>query len=329
MAIEKIALKNIENVVESENVEVSTHIDPTTATAYDESVKAAENLNSVTTELEKQAKEIITDDPEEPKVKGDNIYTKKYVLDESIEDFSSMTKGARVNDEADRYVNFDMFDFIYNLFSSETDSLIRPKKALSNIKVKKDEPKPSFNYQGSDTYISETGEEGINGTPQISTDMDGNILLYKDSEEDFNIVIDLCNEYKFEYQGPVKKRAPWVRWNYSFKVVVPTYDDGTPMSVEDYFDSIGISVEDVMADGFNSKREKDLDKDQDNSIIDTVYGKWVKDAGRNGDKPLKIFIKGMFKELDDLGINYSSRKKELTDKFNSEFNDDFEDEFLA
>lgn len=327
MAIEKIALKNIDKVVDGETapLEASTHVDLVTAAAYQDSVAAAEHVEEVSKELEEKAEEITTEAPEAPKVKEDSVYTKKYVLDESIEDFSTSTQKTRVNDDADRYVNFDMFDFIYNLFSSETDALIRPKKALSNIKTKKDEPKPSFNYQGSDTYTSETGEEGINGTPQISTDMDGNILLYKDNESDFDIVKELCDEYELSYEGPVKRRAPWVRWAYSFKVIVPTYADGTPMAAEDYFEDIGISMEDVMATGFTSKRDNDLTKDTDNSIIDTVYDKWTKIAARNND-PLKKYIKGMFAELDELGVNYAPRKKELTDKFNDYFNDDFEDE---
>ena len=52
-----------------------------------------------------------------------------------------------------------MYHFIYDLFSSETDSLVRPLKALTNIKSRgknKDSNVSAFMYQGSDDYTDET-----------------------------------------------------------------------------------------------------------------------------------------------------------------------------
>ena len=332
MAIEKIiALDNLENVLTDKDIPANVEVDPVTANAYIESKKAAEHVEEVKEELEERAEEIATKNPEEPEVKGKDMYTTKLTLDESLEDFDiNADIKKRVNDEDDRYLDFDMFDFIYNLFSSETDSLIRPKKALSNIKSKRgrsnDNDKPSFNYSGFDSYTKGEDEDNAAlGTPQISSDMDGNILLYKDNESDFDIVIDLCNEYKLKYEGPVSRRATWVRWAYSFKIYVPTYSDGMPMSVEDYFEDIGIPLEEVMPQDFISKREASLNKDTDNSLIDTIYDKWVKKAARSND-PLDIFIKSMFNEMSELDINYSSRKKELKDKFIAEFDDNFGDD---
>lgn len=322
MAIEKIALDNVKKVVDNDTLETSVHLDPVTAVAYEDSVEAAEHVEEVNNELQERAKEIETEAPEEPKVKEDSIYTKKHTLDESIEEFNfSDIDGSK--DDADRYVEFDMFDFIYSLFSSETDSLIRPLKAFSNSK-KRDKDAPSaFMYQGSDDYIDETGEKGIEGSSQVSTDIDGNVVLYQDKISDFDKVIELCDEYGFSYKGPTPKKAPWIRWNYSFKIIVPTYADGYPMDVDDYFEQRGIPMEEVMPPEFIKGRTKDYKKMNDEVEVEVIFKKFVRLAGNSND-PLEGFIKDMFKELNDSGVKYD--RKALKDRFLAEFNDDFEDE---
>ena len=328
MAIEKIALDNVKRVIENDAVDASTHLDPGTVIAYEESVAAAEHAEEVNTELEKKAEAVVTPDPEAPAVKQDTIYTKKLTLDESVEEFRfSDIDGSK--DEEDRYTDFDMFDFIYSLFASQTDSLIRPLKALSNTsrgrgRKKVDDTGSAFMYQGSDDYIDETGEKGAEGVAQISTDTDGNVVLYQDTKEAFDKVIALCEEYGFKYEGPTPKKAPWVRWNFSFKIIVPTYADGYPMEVEDYFEERGIPMEEVMPPEFLKGRTKDYKKLNDEVAIDVIYDKYITLASRNGDMPLDGFIKDMFKELDEKGVKYD--RKTIKDRFFAEFEDDFEDE---
>lgn len=327
MAIEKIiAADNLTNVVENETIPVNAEMDINLANAYEESAAAAEHVTEVIEELNEKAPSIETEG-RETDVPVKNMYTDKLVLDESFDDFDlkSMDK-SRNNDDADRYVEFDMFDFIYSLFSSETDSLIRPIKALSNIKKgrgKKVADGPSsFMYQGSDDYVDETGEKGVQGVSQISTDTDGNVVLYQDTVEAFDIVIALCDEYGFKYEGPTPKKAPWVRWNYSFKVIVPTYADGYPMEVEDYFEKQGIPLEEVMPETFLKGRNKDYKKMNDEVTVEYIYKKHRDRAGSSND-PLEGFLSDMFKELDAAGVRYD--KKVIKDRFFAEFNDDFED----
>ena len=326
MAIEKIALDNVKKVIDNETLETSVHLDPGTAVAYEESVAAAEHVAEVESELEEKAEAVILDAPEAPEVRADTIYTKKITLDESLEEFDfASIDGSK--DEEDRYIEFDMFDFIYSLFASQTDSLIRPLKALSNAgrgRKSADGTGSAFMYQGSDDYIDETGEKGAEGIAQISTDTEGNVVLYQDTKEAFDKVIALCDEYGFEYEGPTPKKAPWVRWNFSFKVIVPTYADGYPMEVEDYFEKRGIPMEEVMPPEFIKGRTKDYKKLNDEVLIDNMFDKYVTLAGRNGDQPLEIFIKDMFKELDAEGARYD--RKALKDRFLAEFEDDFEDD---
>ena len=325
MAIKKIALNNIDKLVHDNNMDTCVHIDPATAVAYSESVAAAEAVEEIENALEKTADSVIPEAPEAPEVKTKSIYTNKLVLDEAIEDFS-LIDGSK--DDEDRYLEFDMFDFIYNLFSSEADSLIRPLKALSNAnngrgRRKAGDTGSSFMYQGSDDYIDDTGEKGIQGVGQISTDTNGNVVLYKDNIEDFNAVIDLCKEYGFVYSGPIPKKAPWLRWNYSLTVKVPTYADGYPMEVEDYFEQRGIAIETVMPPEFIRGRNKDYKKLNDEVVIDSIFDKYVIKAANSSD-PLDRFLKMMFKDLDQEGVKYDH--KALKDRFMAEFEDDFEDE---
>lgn len=320
MAIEKFnALENLEKVVSNEELPVTVDVDVTTANAYLEDEHASEVVETIMTELEEKATEVVLETPEAPEVKNDSIYTKKLTLDESIENFSFANIDAS-RDEEDRYTTYDMFDFIYNLFASQTDSLIRPLKALSNLKSKKGS---AFMYQGSDDYIDELGEKGAEGISQISTDTDGNVVLYQDTLEAFEPVIALCEEYGFSFEGPTPKKAPWVRWNFSFVIQVPTYADGYPMEVEDYFEQKEIPLEDVMPPQFIKGRTKDYKKMNDEVAIQVIYDKYVRKAANSND-PLEGFIKDMFKELDTMNIKYD--RKPLKDKFLAEFNDDFEDE---
>ena len=332
MAIQKLneannSMENVNRVVETSkeaDIPVDVHMDVGTAAAYADSLSAQEHMENVEEQLNKEAESIVTEDPATPEIKNNNVYTKKLTLDESFNDFSMIDAS---KDEEDRYIDFDMFDFVYSLFSSETDSLIRPLKALSNTNGKRGRKKASdsssFMYQGSDDYIDETGEKGAQGVSQISTDIDGNVVLYQDKITDFDKVIELCDEYGFEDEGPTPKKAPWVRWNFSFKVVVPTYADGYPMEVEDYFEQRGIDIADVMPPEFIKGRSKDYKKMNDEVDIDFVFDKFVKKAALSND-PLEGFIKDMFKELDERGVKYD--RKSLKTRFLDEFNDDFEDE---
>lgn len=328
MAIEKIiesvdAMNNVTKVVNAE-VPVGVAVDLTMADVYEENIEASKHVEEVEETLQKAAEEIITEEPKAPEVKTKNIYTAKITLDEAFVDFKAIDAS---KDEEDRYIEFDMFDFVYSLFASETDSLIRPLKALSNTssrgRKKAGDTGSSFMYQGSDDYIDETGEKGAQGVSQISTDIDGNVVLYQDNVSDFDKVIALCDEYGFEYEGPTPKKAPWVRWNFSFKVIVPTYSDGYPMEVEDYFEKRGIAIEDVMPQEFIKGRRKDYKKMNDEVDVDFVFDKFVKKAAVSLD-PLENFVKDMFKELDERGVKYD--RKALKTRFLDEFNDDFEDE---
>lgn len=318
MEVKKIILDETTD----DTITVTAHADIATAAAYDDKNTCDKHAEEVKAELDKRSDEVKMESPEAPEVKQDSMYTKKIKLEESIENFKlSDIDGSK--DDKDRYIEFDMFDFIYSLFASETDSLTRPLKALSNIKATKKDGAPTFNFDGSDKYTSDVGELGSEGVAQISTDTDGNVVLYQDSVEKFDRVLDICKEYGFTYEGPTPKKAPWVRWNYSLKIVVPTYADGYPMEVEDYFEQKGIPMEEVMPPEFLRGRSKDYKRMNDEVEVEVIYKKYKTQAGNSND-PLDGFIKDMFKELDSHGVKYN--RKELKDRFYADFADDFEDE---
>ena len=329
MAIEKIiALDNIDKVVNNEEtpLDAVVELDITTAEAYQDIQAAAKHVTEVIETLMDTAEDVILDAPETPEVKAENIYTKKLTLDESMEDFIIKEAKTRFNDDADRYVEYDMFHFIYDLFSSETDSLVRPLKALSNTKSGRGRKKATdtgsaFMYQGSDDYNDETGDGGVKGVSQVSTDSDGNVVVYQDHIEDFDKVIELCNEYQFKFEGPDAKKAPWLRWNYSLKIFVPVTAKGYPMEVEDYFASINIPLEQVMPASFIKGREKDYKKLDDETVVEVTLKKYIHKAGSSND-PLEGFLRSMFKELNAAKVKYD--KKDLERRFMAEFQDDFD-----
>ena len=84
----KESMDNLKNALDSDKDVVVT-IDAVTAGAIKDNDAATENKEEVQKELDKKAKEGIapSPNPEYGKMK-ENIYTKKYVLDESLKDFS-------------------------------------------------------------------------------------------------------------------------------------------------------------------------------------------------------------------------------------------------
>lgn len=82
------AFENIKRVVEykDDGVESHSELPLIMKSAYDDSIETDKHLKSVTDELNKKAKSVITDNPglgTTPK----NPYTQKLKLDEGIEDF--------------------------------------------------------------------------------------------------------------------------------------------------------------------------------------------------------------------------------------------------
>lgn len=323
MAVKKfIAVDNIAKVAESDLVTANTELDPTTANAYIESKEAAEHVEEVVSELEEKANDVITENPEAPEVKEKNMYT-KLTLDESVVDYKAIWDSSE--DDEDEYLDYDMYYFIYGIV---TDSWPKPKNPLNH-------PIRKFQYTGEDDYIKTNTNKGV---PQVSTDIDGNIVVYADEPSAFNDVREVCEYYHIKCR-PIKPRLNEnSRWAFNMTIEVPKYN-GYPMMAEDFFEQYGLTLEDVIEDHkvgagksanwgktYKKRTDKDrseLDAARNDMEVEKVY-KNIYDKAAWSNDSLDVFIKEMFSELDSKRLKYS--KQALKRRFINDFQDDFEDE---
>ena len=376
MAIEKIiSTKNIQNVV-SDDVTENTHVDIVTADAYKASVANAEHVEEVMKDLDNKAEAVIQEAPEAPETKLDTIYTKKHTLDESVEDFDlSVNKPTKVYDDdaMDTYWDMDMFDFVYELVSL-TDARRKPIDPLGR-------PHARFAVTGRDKYAGLTDEQkqiekeqekdtdlerAMLGSPQVAA-MDDYIEVYAHNLFRFDDIQKICDMYKFKTEGPketfknkrntfsMTPRDEWMQYEYYFRIYIPTESNGLFYRIEDYFETLGMTLEDVMnpefckhyrkiqkriekeAEEMIAKKQKEREKLQakksiedattlNDTTIEDIYKKHSVRAGQSND-PLEGFIKDMFDELDSTTLDDGSKLKYSKAKLRSRFLKDFEDDF--
>ena len=353
MAIEKYtAVGNLKDVIDNKDqLDAHIDIDIGTANAYIEGEKADANLEEVQDALTKQAEVITPEAAKEEKVSTDNMYTKKFKLDEGIAEFVSPEFKAALEadsgkDPDDKYLNFDMFEFIYSFVTdvdTETQALITQKmdtlpsyQAL--VSKKRQDALKKFRGTGYDNY--QDNESDPEAT-QVSTSVKGDaITVYGQTEDRFDWVKEICDMYQLKYTGPVESKVRGAHWAYAFTIHVPMAGPSAPMMVTDYFEDIGIPLEDVMPPKFIAAYNKRQEKERaemrqmlNDSKVEKIYDKWKKLAGSSSE-PLEQFINGMLAELSsttfdfdddtDLSLQYSRNK--LKRRFLAEFEDDFEDE---
>ena len=325
------SIENLKRVVDNEEkIPTTTAVDPVTADAYIQSEKAGEHVEEVKDELEKKAEAVITEAPNTGKeIKND--FTAKLVLDESISDFTlteeevPAAKDGRAHkfydeDDEDDYLDYDMFDFIYGLV---TDCWPKPINPLGG-RLRK------FMYIGSDKYMENPDRaENSDGHSQVASTGD-TIEVYANETKDFDDIKKICDMYKFKYDGPTAKRSKNSHWNFSFNIHVPCEHSGYPMMVEDYFEDLGMKLEDVMPADFCKqyrKRQAKIDVEVEKRLaereVEKLVNKAIMNAARNGDDPLDKHLKQLYADLDAAGLKYSKQKIKKT--FYDAFADDEED----
>lgn len=295
---------NIDVVLDQDVVSVQ---DPATSAAYADCEKTKKNKEEVETKLSDAAECIKPDVADEQTVNVNNVYTKKLTLKEDI-DLTDKPERV-VTTTPEDYLEFDMFDFVYGLVA-DTDP--RPKNPLGRRYRK-------FAYAGSDDYESNE----YKGVPQVGCDDIDRITVYADETSEFEDVKQICDMYKFRYSGPNYRRAEASRWKYSFTIFVPMKDSENAMSIEEYFEPLGYTLEDVMPPYFVNGRRRALANMDNSDNVDILFKKWVQIAATN-EGPLVDFFKSMIRELKENNLKFN--KNELEMKFMKEFEDDFEDE---
>lgn len=317
---------NVKKVVDSTdaNIPVNAEMDPVMADAYDDHVKASKHIQKVKKDLEDVAKNATkTTDPEFGKV-PDNMYTKKLTLEEDVSAVKVDGRSNRTVEENDKddYLDYDMFDFIYGMFVAETWPA--PKNPLPT-RIRK------FRFTGDDDYLDTNTNKG---TSQVGTEDGNSIVLYADTVADFDTTRQICDLYELEYEGPTPRRNPLNRWAFSFKIYVPMVNNDYPMMVEDYFESINKTLDDVMPPAWvktyrkltakdNTRAAQELDAKTNAARVEKIYEKHRLRAA-NSNEPLRIFIADMFDEMESEGLKF--KKSELKKRFEAFFEDDFEDD---
>lgn len=297
-------------------------LDVTMANACVESAETQAYVDNVKSKLETQAQNI-SQEEEKPEEKNpvENTFTATLKLDESIEDFNLQDGRSRKvyeDEDEDPYLDYDMFDFIYGLV---TDCWPKPINPLSH-RIRK------FRYIGSDSYTGDEEDVDKNQFNQVATYGDS-IEVYADQTEAFNDIIEICNLYKFHFEGPVEKKSAARHWNYSFIIDVPTAANGYPQMVEDYFESIGKTLEDVMPNDFCQQYRKRMAKLQQTAEkmlaekeVDKIVSDAIRDAARDNE-PLKTHLDRLFSKLDIAKLPYkrTAVKKTFMDAFDDDYDE--------
>ena len=347
----KESMSNLDRVVnfKDDSVEVHSDMDIVMTDAYDESIKNVAKVEEIQDELDKKAETIIPEDPEAPlNVKND--YTATLKLDESFDDFDLTEARKRVSardeNDSDKYLDYDMFEFVYELLAAGAKGItnIAPKtpivyrKKVSYRKNRDGERVPAkavwgdFPMQKFMPIGSEAAEYGGKnegtGVPQIS--VDGNdIIIYSNDIDDLKQASEGLAFYHIKTAEPKYKLNDASHWDYSMKVFVPVYSDGEVMLMSDYLDEHGFELEDVFneanAKTFRKKfaaadkESKDVEDKIRNNKIDRIYDNYVAKAFRDGSLDLEDVYAEMCSEFADEGLSCDS---DLRSKFFAEFDDD-------
>lgn len=326
------SFQNLQAVVDGKNPASTAQMDVVMANAVHENAENEKQKDAVNDQLKDSAKSVTPDTktPEE-KPAVDNKFTAKLVLDEALEDFSMSSIGdGRSNkvyddDEEDPHLDCDMFDFVYGCV---VDCWPVPKDPFNRGRIRK------FMYIGSDTYKdSDDGDarEKANGHAQVASFGD-TIEVYHNDPTYFDDVAKIFDLYKIRYTGPHAKRNKNTYWNYSWRIEVPCVQSGYPYMIEDYFETIGYTIEDVMKDDFVKqyrKKQAALEKESQSylnqSDVDKMVNKAITAAAQDNTEPLQVHLKRLYADLDAAGLKYQKSKVKKT--FMDAFDDgDEEDE---
>lgn len=326
------AFANLQNVVDAEAPATVGQMDVVMAGAVQDNIKNEEHAKEVADTLQKSADAVTPEATKDTETSVKNDFTAKLILDESLIDFT-MTEEAPVadgrarkvydDDDEDEYLDYDMFDFVYGLV---TDCWPKPINPLGH-KMRK------FMYIGSDKYMDSADadtRDSSDGHAQVASFGDS-IEVYSNNPADFKDIEEICKLYKFGCSGPHRRRSKSTYWEFSFKINVPCVSSGYPYMVEEYFETIGKTLEDVMPADFckqyrkrQARVEAEAKKYINQAEVDKMIDKAITAAAQDNTEPLDAHLKRLYADLDAAGLTYqkSKVKKVFMDAFDDGEEDD-------
>lgn len=213
-----------------------------------------------------------------------------------------------VREDEDHYLDFDMFNYVYSLVCTIDDYsvVLNP----TNKKFKK--------------FDSEK-----EGNRRIFTKGNSSIFLESTDSNDFDVVMEICDLYKIKHSEII----PCKSYNgdyYQLIIYVPEISPSYPMLIEDYFNSIGVPLEDVMPKKWifhyrskMAKIENESNKALKEIEAEKIYQQHVTEAWRRGDIELSDHFQSLVEELKAKDLPY--KRTTMRKRFFAEFEDIDED----
>lgn len=234
---------------------------------------------------------------------------------------------ADVDETRDAHLDFDMFDYIYGLVSTVTawEATLSP---LDHPITKFDRPhinkRRKFDANGNKIKLTDVSSIEY---PRVISDGNNSIILRSDEKEHFDDMIQICEMYKFEYEGPIQHTLESIYWEWELRIKVPTISPNYPELIEDYFNDLGIPLEKVMhkrwVTMYRSKMKRlqeDAEERLNTAKLEKHYRKAVTKVWRDSNiNPDKVF-KELIDALDKDRVKYG--KISLKRRFESEFESD-------
>ena len=319
-------VKNLDAVVNNESdITVTGDMGVVMADAYDQAAKVNKHIQEIKKELEEKAEELPKSEPEFGKM-PDNTYTEKLTLEEGIEDFNiehpeERKKDGRANkdmadEDLDIHLDYDMQWFIAGLVGCEWPRPITPFKTRKKAR--------KSGHDGS----NEDGEFANEGITQVALDpVEDAITVYFNTKDDFSDVIRNCDYYKLEYSEIKPKRSQNSHWNFWMNIYIPMEGESYPMLVEDYLNSVGMTIDQAMNKEWCSryrKKKAAIEKEalklvakKEKERVTKITQKYIVMAGRDSSIDLNDCISQCFAELDSAGYTYE--RSDVIKEFKKQF----------
>lgn len=313
--IKRESLENVKRVITNDNMKTIGSMGIVMTDAYNEAEANDKHNEKIKKDLKKQFDDSAIG--KASNTKTDDV-TAILTLDEGLEDFTLEEETAgRVYEEDDSILDYDMFNFIYDLVASETDGRFKHPLPVPGKRV-------SFRYHGQDKYKENPERTSdVQEETQIAVG-DNYIELYSDNVKKFDQIKGVCDTYKLKYMGPQAKRNISNHWPFSFRIYIPQVNN-YPELAETYFERIGIPFESAVSKDFlklYNKARKEIEKQKNDYSVAAIVDSAIVRAARDNREPLKVHLDRLLKKLDASSLPYS--KSEVRKTFNNAFEDEFE-----
>lgn len=369
------AIDNVAKVIEDKDgIEIEGVVNLATAEAYAQSKKVDKHLQEVKDELDEKAKAVITENPGTgTEIK--NVYTAKLTLDESLVDFSvkeavtpkkSDGRAHRMDafdeNEGNRYLDYDMFTFIHELFAGQhcntnpapitpmiygpmdSPEEVKRKAKVKKLRVAGKEPKPEdlvpfppvWGMRKMRKYLDAAVDDYNDNmdarkarVPQVASDGSSTITISARKRLDLHDVVEACRMYHLECSDirPYKNAY----WDFFVDITVPELAPGYPMMLDDFLADHDMEMDEIMPEDFCrgyqkalSKNNASMDEVANDLKVKDIFDEVVTLAATDGDTPLKVYKRELINRLKEAGLKFNAKK--IRDAFDAEFDYEWDNE---